>query len=86
MAQTVKSPPAVQETVLQSQGQEYSLEKGMAILPWRIPWREEPARLQSIGLQESGMTWRLNQYHHIGLLVPYSAQRMEYGVPPVALI
>ena len=47
MAQTVKSPPAMQETVVQSQGQEYSLEKGMAILPWRIPWRGEPGGLHS---------------------------------------
>ena len=36
-------------------GQEYPLEKGMtthsSILVWRIPWTEEPGRLQSIGLQ-----------------------------------
>ena len=36
-------------------GQEYSLEKGMAthsnILAWKIPWTEEPSRLQSIGSQ-----------------------------------
>ena len=44
-AQTVKSPPAMQETVVQSQDKEYSLEKGMAVLPWRIPWREEPGGL-----------------------------------------
>ena len=37
------------------------LEKEMAtrtsILAWRIPWREEPGRLQSTGSQESGTTW-----------------------------
>ena len=40
--------------------QEDSLEKEMTahsgILSWRIPWTEEPGRLQSIGLQESDMT------------------------------
>ena len=42
MAQTVKSPPAMQETWVQSLGQEDPLEKGMAthssILAWRMPW------------------------------------------------
>ena len=32
-------------------------------LAWRIPWIEEPGRLQSMGPQESGMTQRLNHYH-----------------------
>ena len=47
--------PAVQETQFQSLGQEDPLEKGMAthstILAWRIPWTEEPGRLQSMGSQ-----------------------------------
>ena len=51
----VKNPPAMQETQVQSLGQEDSLEKGMAthssVLPGRIPWIEEPGRLQPIGLQ-----------------------------------
>ena len=45
--QTVKNPPEVQETWVQSQGWEDPREKGMAtdssILVWRIPWTEEPA-------------------------------------------
>ena len=49
VAQTVKSPPAVQETQVRSLSQDDSLEKGMAtyssILAWRIPWTEEPGRL-----------------------------------------
>ena len=53
-AQTVKNPPAVQETWVQSLGQEDPLEKGMAthsgLLPWKIPWTEEPSRPQSMGL------------------------------------
>ena len=55
MAQMVKNPPAMQETRVQSLGQEDILEKGKAthssILAWRIPWPEEPGRLQSMGLQ-----------------------------------
>ena len=49
----VKNLPATQETQVQSLGQEDPLEKEMAthssILAWRIPWTEEPGRLQSIG-------------------------------------
>ena len=49
MAQTVKNLPALQETQVQSLGWEDPLEKGMAthssILPWRIPWTEEPGGL-----------------------------------------
>ena len=51
VAQTVKNLPAMQETHVQSLGQEDPLEKGMAthssILAWRIPWEEEPGKLQS---------------------------------------
>ena len=47
-----------QEAQVQSLGQEDPLEEGMAtqssILAWRIPWTEEPGRLQSIGLQGVG--------------------------------
>ena len=53
VAQMVKNLPELQETQVQSLGQEGPLEKGMAvhssILAWRIPWTEEPARLQSMG-------------------------------------
>ena len=45
----VKNLPVIQETKVQSLGQEDPLEKGMAtyssILAWRIPWTEEPGRL-----------------------------------------
>ena len=58
MAQQVKNPSVMQEmqeTRVQSLGQEDPLEKGMAahssILVWRIPWTEEPGRLQSTGSQ-----------------------------------
>ena len=56
----VKNLPAMRETQVQSLGQEDPLEKGMAthssILPWRIPWTEEPGRLHSVGLKESDTT------------------------------
>ena len=56
VAQTVKNLPAMQETCVQSLDREDPLEKGMAthssILAWRIPWIEEPSRLQSMGHKE----------------------------------
>ena len=61
MAQWVKNPPAMQEPQemqVQSLGGEDPLEKEMAthsnILPWEIPWIEEPARLQYMGSQRVG--------------------------------
>ena len=58
VSQTVKNLPAMQETRVQSLGLEEPLEKGVAtcssILGWRIPWSEEPGRLQSMGLQTVG--------------------------------
>ena len=58
MAQTVKNLPAVQETQVQSLGQEGPLEGEMAthasLLAWRIPWPEEPGGLQYMGLQRVG--------------------------------
>ena len=54
VARTVKNPPAMQETRVRSLGQEDPLEEEMAThtsnLVWRIPWTEEPGRLQSVGL------------------------------------
>ena len=53
----VKGLPAMQETQVQSLGQEDTLEKGMAIhssiRAWKIPWTEEPGELQSMGSQKS---------------------------------
>ena len=58
VAQTVKNPPATQETQVQSLGWEDPLEKDMAthssILAWEIPWTEEPGGLQSTGWQRVG--------------------------------
>ena len=53
--QTVKNLPVMEETKVQSLGQEDPLEKGMAthssILAWRIPWTEEPGGVQFMGWQ-----------------------------------
>ena len=50
--------PSEQETQVRSMGQEDPLKKGMAtyssILAWRIPWTEEPGKLQSIDSQRVG--------------------------------
>ena len=58
VAQRLKHLPAMWETQVRSLGQEDPLEKQMAthssILAWRIPWREELGRLQSMGLQRVG--------------------------------
>ena len=55
VAQTIKKPPAIQETWIWSLGWEDPLEKGMAtqssILAWRISRTEEPGRQQSMGSQ-----------------------------------
>ena len=60
VAQRLMHVPAMQETWVRSLGQEDALEKEMAahssILPWRIPWTEEPGGLQSMGSQESDTT------------------------------
>ena len=54
----VKCLPAMRETWVRSLDQEDPLEKEMAthssILAWKIPWMEEPGRLQSLGLQRVG--------------------------------
>ena len=60
MAQTVKNLPVNQETWIQSLGREDPLKKGMAthssILPWRIPWAEEPVGYSPWGRKESDAT------------------------------
>ena len=58
MAQTVKNPPAMQETQVRSLGQEDPLEEGhgspLQYSCLENPWREEPGGLQSMGLQRVG--------------------------------
>ena len=61
VAQSVKRLPPMWKTQVQSLGREDPLEKEMAphssTLAWKIPWMEEPGRLQSMGLQKVGHDW-----------------------------
>ena len=61
---SIPNLPAMQETRVQFLGQEEPLEKGMAphssTLAWRIPWTEEPGRLQPMGSQRVGHDWVTN--------------------------
>ena len=58
MAQMVKNPPAIQETRVQTLGQEDPMEEETAnhssVLAWKIAWMEETGRLQSIAWQRVG--------------------------------
>ena len=62
-----KGFPTMQETHLQSLGQEDTLEKGMephsSILAWRISWTKKPGRLQSMDYTQSDMTEQLTHTH-----------------------
>ena len=63
VAQMVKNLPAMEETRVQSLGQEDPLEKGIAthssILAWRIPWTEEPGTVHSVAKNCT----RLSSFH-----------------------
>ena len=65
MAQTVKRLSTMQDTRVQSLGQEDPLEKERAIhsstIAWKIPWMEDPGRLEW-GCKESDMTEQLHLY------------------------
>ena len=80
VAQMVKRLPAMQETWVWSLGREDPLEKEMAThsstLAWRIPWREEPGELQSMGSQELDTT----EWLHFTSLKAVSANL--YFFPP----
>ena len=71
MAQRVKSLPAMQETWVQSLVWADPLEKAMAthssILAWRIPWTEEPGRLQSMASQRVRQNWATNTFKILGV-------------------
>ena len=72
VAQMVKNLPAVQETQVQSLGQEDPLEEGMAthssVLAWKIPRTEEASSLQSMGLKRAGHNWATLYHFIINLL------------------
>ena len=74
VAQMVKSLPAMRETWLPSLGWEDPLEKEIAthssILAWKIPWMEEPGRLQFMGLRLHLLCFTLFLYPACRVLVP----------------
>jgi len=76
VAQTVKNVPEMQETMVQSLGQEDPLENGMAahssILAWEIPWTEGPGGLQSMSGKESDTTEWLSRFHTVITSVVFS--------------
>ena len=67
VVQTVKNLPAKQETQVQFLGLEDSLAIHSSTLAWKISWREEPSRLQSMGGQESRTT-ELLTVHFLSLV------------------
>ena len=85
MAQTLKNPPAMWDTRVQSLGQEDPLEKGLtthsSILAWEIPWMEEPGGLQSMGPQEEDTTEQLTHTCkvHISNEILLAVKRNETG-------
>ena len=86
VAQMVKRLPTMQETQVWSLGREDPLEKEMAphssILAWKIPWTEDPVRLQSMGLQRIGHNWVTSLLLHSLHLATEQKQRLlnELGV------
>ena len=82
----------MQETQVESLGQEDPLEKGMAthssILAWRLPWTEEPAGLQSMGLQrvrhtvaEANLIWVSGLAHGVRTACTPSPSPGGQGLP-----
>ena len=84
MAQMVKNLSAMWETQVQSLGWEYPLEKGMAtrssVLVLRIPWTEEPGRLQSLGPQRVRHDWVSNTHTHTHTFVLLQIERTHIFV------
>ena len=87
VAQMIKHLPTMQETCVQSLGQEDLLEKEMAprssTLAWRIPWTEEPGGLQSTGSQRVRHDWATSFTYAIMLF--RGEGRGESGFPILSL-
>ena len=79
MAQTVKRLSTMWETPVRSLGREDPLEKEMAIhsstIAWKIPWTEEPGRLQSMGSPRVDTTERL---HFIDIIVRFKGRNQAW--------
>ena len=81
MAQTVKHLSTMRETQVLSLGWEDPLKKEMAIhsstIAWKIPWIEEPGRLQSMGSQRVGHDWATPHSHSVNNNVWTSVQELQ---------
>ena len=84
VAQMVKCLPTMQETWVRSLGWEDPLEKEMAThsstLAWRIPWTEDPGRLQSMGSQRVGHDWVTSLSLSMGDRGGYSIDTLDKGL------
>ena len=84
MAQMVKDQSATRETQVWFLHWEDPLEKGMAIqisiLAWKIPCREEPGGLQSMGLQRVGHHWVTNTHTHKNNFQKFPQQRSPWYI------
>ena len=71
VAQRLKHLPPMREAWVRSLGREDPLEKEMAIhsstIAWKIPWTEEPGRLQFTGLQRVGHSWATSPLPFFGI-------------------
>ena len=80
----VKNPPAIQETQVWSLGQEDPLEKWLAthssILPWEIPWAEEPGGLQSMGVTRVRHDWATKQWqqYEVDAAAKFFSEKSNY--------
>ena len=89
MAQTIKRLPAMQETRVQFLGWEDPLEKEMAIhsntLAWKIPWTEEPDRLQSMWSQRVRHNWMtsLSLYQFDLIQVRWNQHKISQSLFPI---
>ena len=88
VSQMVKNPPPMWETWVWSLGWEQPLEKGTmthsSILAWRIPWTEEPSRLQSMGSQgvrHNRLTFTFTHYIYICICVCMKESEVAQSCP-----
>ena len=85
VAQMVKRLPAVRESLVRSLSREDPLEKEMAThsstLPWKIPWTEEPGRLQPVGSQRVGHDWATSVSFFLSRKIPHASKQLSNYVP-----